>query len=44
MKTVRLLLSFAAALLFLSAAAAPKGYPVRGRVIDRNTRQPVPYA
>ena len=44
MKTVRLLLSFAAALLSLSAAAAPKGYPVRGRVIDRNTRQPVPYA
>ena len=44
MKTVRLLLSFAAALLFLSAAAAPEGYPVRGRVIDRNTRQPVPYA
>lgn len=44
MKTVRLLLSFAAALLFLSAAAVPEGYPVRGRVIDRNTRQPVPYA
>lgn len=28
----------------MPAVAAPEGYPVRGRVIDRNSRQPVPYA
>lgn len=44
MKSVRLLIALLAALLFMPAVAAPEGYPVRGRVIDRNSRQPVPYA
>lgn len=44
MKSVRLLIALLAALLFMPAVAAPEGYPVRGRVIDRNSRQPVSYA